>query len=373
MNHFSLAFDVGTTNLDGRLYPAAGDSPAAVIRERNAQRRWGADIISRIQFANTNDAQGALLQRTLLTQIAQMTTSLLAQAGGGVVDRAVLVGNTAMLHFLCGLSVKGLGAAPFAPSSFFGSHITWGELWGAPDQTAAIPPEARVFIPPCTGAFTGADLTAALTTLENRKGIDAPFFLADLGTNCEVAFHGAGQEGTILAASAAAGPAFEGGAVSMDLPGSALVTALAAALDNGRIDRTGRLAPQAADGGSGFTQGDVRALQLAKAAVCAALAILAGEAGDPSLRDAPLYLCGAFGDAIVPAAAARIGLVPARFMGRVIPTGNAALDGAALMLGDGDAQQAAMCIAGRTRPVELAADPRFPKAFMDALDFSENL
>jgi uncharacterized 2Fe-2S/4Fe-4S cluster protein (DUF4445 family) len=83
----------------------------------------------------------------------------------------------------------------------------------------------------------------------------------------------------------------------------------------------------------------------------------------------PLYVCGAFGSSLNPGDAVRVGLVPTLSAGRVIPAGNAALDGAALMLFSEEARSRAKHLAQIAHSINLAEHPRFQNEFIGALNF----
>jgi uncharacterized 2Fe-2S/4Fe-4S cluster protein (DUF4445 family) len=153
--------------------------------------------------------------------------------------------------------------------------------------------------------------------------------------------------------------------------GSGLVDAVAAGLDLGLIQASGRLA----HGQSAFpvcppvvlTQADIRELQLAKAACAAGIRILLKRLGASAQDVASLYLAGAFGNYVSRAGARRIGLLG--FPGEVVhPSGNTALLGAKLALFspglDLDAVRA------RVEHLSLAADPEFQDIFVSEMAFA---
>ena len=185
----------------------------------------------------------------------------------------------------------------------------------------------------------GSDILAGVLATEMHES-DSLVALVDLGTNGEIAI---GNRERILCASTAAGPAFEGGGISMgmqattgaitavsvekgglrcrvqgDVPargicGSGLVDAIAAGLDLGIIEPSGRLSsdsnPFEISPGVSLTQRDVRQLQLAKGATAAGIRILL-ERWNAEPRDlSRLHLAGAFGNYVDPASARRVGLI----------------------------------------------------------------
>jgi uncharacterized 2Fe-2S/4Fe-4S cluster protein (DUF4445 family) len=406
-----LAIDIGTTTVDARLYRWDTNEVMAAGSEKNAQTRYGADIISRIAFANADPKNRLLLKTAILAQIDSLAARLIAP-GGQTPAQAVFTGNTAMLHFLTGYSTRGLAAAPFEPESRFGFEIPWGELGESSGQAGTLPPELPVLLPPCAGAFTGADLITAVTAIAD-SGVPS-FLLADIGTNCEIAFYrlecrsGSPARETLVCASAAAGPAFEGGGIRCGMRaapgaicrvvlqgggivaetiggvepegicGTGLVSAVACFLDAGLIDHTGlmtgaqnghiTLYQKAERESIVLTQQDIRSFQLAKGAVRAGMEIVLEEAGysGPSL---PLYLCGAFGSLLKNEDAERIALVPPQCAGQTRAGHNAALDGAGLLLFSEIRRETARRLARCARPLNLAEHPDFQARFMRGLNF----
>jgi len=309
-------------------------------------------------------------------------------------QNVVVVGNTVMHHLFCGVSVEPLSHHPFEPSQD-GLMIFRAEELGWRLGTPAVR-----FLP-CLGAFVGSDILAGIlaTHLHHSDGLIG---LVDLGTNGEIVI---GNRERMLCASTAAGPAFEGARISMGmraatgaisevtvregqlhchvlghgtprgLCGSGLVDAVAAGLELGRINPTGKLAdgkPLLLCAPVELTQGDVRELQLAKGAIAAGIRLLVEQWG-ASLDDiAKLYLAGAFGNYINRASAKRIGLLP---FGpeKVVPAGNTALLGAKLALFSMDEGGADYTeLRGSIQHVSLNEDPRFHEVYVGEMGFNRS-
>lgn len=310
--------------------------------------------------------------------------------------RTVTAGNTVMQSLLAGVSVRPLAAAPFCPETFFRQSSGLTLL------------DAPLYCVPCAAGFVGGDITAGLLAsgLARRAG---HFLFLDIGTNGEMAL--GGMDGFTCCA-VAAGPAFEGagiacgmlgvdGAVSrvrysdafkmnvigggeaVGLCGSGLIDLTALLLRLGVIDESGRLlppedAPEAFrryltrdENGCGvfhltdrvyLTAADVRALQLAKAAVAAGVQILLAQQGLTLSALDGLYLSGGFGMYLDPASAAAIGMLPRLPAAKLHSVGNAALSGAAQLALRGD-MSAADGIVNRLTYLELSGRPDFADAF----------
>jgi uncharacterized 2Fe-2S/4Fe-4S cluster protein (DUF4445 family) len=374
---FGAAIDLGTTTLAAQLVDLSTGEVLAVETALNPQARHGADVMSRIQYDLRRPGElTAMIRRTLGQMLARL-------AAGRALEEVLIVGNTTMHHLFCGLSVAPLASVPFLSPNLSARRFTARELgWGA-----------QVRFLPCLGGFVGSDLLAGIVATRLHEQ-SAPHALFDIGTNGEIVL---GSRNGILCASTAAGPAFEGGRISVGMTaragaidavrihdgayechvpgghaargicGSGLVDAAACALELGQILPSGRLA-----GGVktlrltesvSLTQGDIRELQLAKGAMAAGLKILAAT------PPRTIWLAGAFGSYIKEAAARAIGLLPQDVA--IQPVGNSALRGARMLLltpTHRDALLARLC--ALTRHVELAADPAFQDTFADCMAFA---
>jgi uncharacterized 2Fe-2S/4Fe-4S cluster protein (DUF4445 family) len=151
------------------------------------------------------------------------------------------------------------------------------------------------------------------------------------------------------------------------LCGSGLVDAVAAGLDSDIIAPRGRFNNGAKEfalaGSVKLWQGDVRELQLAKAAIASGMRILLDH-WDADIDDVEeVYLAGAFGNYVRAESAVRIGLLEAA-VDRLIPAGNTALRGAKLLIGVND-----FSVLDRIQHIGLASDPLFQERFVDCMAF----
>lgn len=391
-----IAVDLGTTTLVAQLLDLRSGRVLAVQTALNAQARFGADIMSRIDLAVLGGGH-AQLQQTIRDQVGQLAGGLLAaaQAEAAQLRHVVLAGNTVMHHLFCGLSVEPLSRVPFESPTPGLQVLRAGDLgWPMPTGTP-------VRFLPCLGSFVGSDLLAGMlaTKLHESEALTA---LVDLGTNGEIVL---GNRERILCTSTAAGPAFEGARISVGMRaatgaisevriekgalhchvlgnvqprgicGSGLVDAVACALDLGWMKPTGRFlnrevlklrAPVQ------LIQTDIRELQLAKGAIAAGLRILLRQWGAAPDALTRVHLAGAFGNYINLDSARRIGLldVPAE---KIQPAGNTALLGAKLALFNlardgadyGD-------LLRKVRHVSLNEDAEFHETFVDCMSFPAN-
>ncbi len=375
------AVDLGTTTVAARVYDLAAGRSLGEAAAVNPQTAVSADVMGRVSAALAGN--GERLRALALEAVGKTVAEACARAGAAAAEALTVTGNTAMLYLLTGRGPQTLAAAPYRADCLFGFE----------EPVDGVP----AYLPPCAGAYMGADLTcAALAT--GLCGGPETTLLMDIGTNGELMlWHG----GRLYAASAAAGSAFEGGEISQGLGGvtgaidrvwvengrlgsrvignveaaglcgSGLIDAVAALLRLGRIDRTGVLdAPSVIiAGGVRLTAGDVRALQLAKAAVAAGVETLLAAAGITPAQVKRLWLAGGFGSRLSVSSAVAVGLIPAALAGRAQAVGNAALAGAAALLLDTRLREKAERIARETELVPLGGDPGFESRFLAAMDF----
>jgi uncharacterized 2Fe-2S/4Fe-4S cluster protein (DUF4445 family) len=375
------AVDLGTTTVVARVYDLQTGAALGEAAALNPQTAVAADVMGRISAALSGEA--VRLCASAREAVTRTVARACAEAGAAAADALTVTGNTAMLYLLTGRSPRTLAVAPFRADWLFGFEEALG---GVP-----------AYLPPCSGAFTGADLTCAALSAglcDTRETT----LLMDIGTNGELMLW---HNGRLLAASAAAGSAFEGGEISQGLGGvtgaidrvwvengglgfrvigggeaqgicgSGLIDAVAALLRLGRIDRTGATDAPAIPIGDGvrLTAKDVRALQLAKAAVAAGVETVLAAAGVSVGAVKRLALAGGFGSRLSVPNAAAVGLIPAALAGKTQAIGNAALAGAAALLLDTRLRAKAERIAQRVEIVPLGGDAGFEKRFLAAMDF----
>ena len=156
--------------------------------------------------------------------------------------------------------------------------------------------------------------------------------------------------------------------------GSGLIDLVSVLLQTGEIDESGRLTNgseyRLGDTAVTLTQKDIREVQLAKAAICAGIRLMAGKLGIQVSDVAQVCIAGAFGSFMNPESALNIGLLPPEL--RRVPiaaVGNAAGEGACMVLKDRGAWAIASDLAKNTEFLELATLPDFQDEFIDALEF----
>jgi len=391
-----IAVDLGTTTVAAQLLDLRFGRVLAVRTAVNPQTAHGSDVMSRIQVALGGGGRAKLVE-DIRSWMGDFLMKLLESATlqDTRVDTVVIVGNTVMHHLFCGIDLEPLSRWPFeteqgGPHRFRARDLGW-----------RIDGDPAVRFLPCLGGFVGSDvLCGVLATGMHRS--DTPIILVDLGTNGEIII---GNRKRLICASTAAGPAFEGGGITMGMRattgaisevraeggrlrcrvvgdvaprgicGSGLVDAVAAGLDLGLIQPSGRLAnagrPIELAPPVTLVQRDIRQLQMAKAAIAAAMRILRQRFGDEAWQTVPVYLAGAFGNYVNRASARRIGLIDCPDE-KIRPAGNTALLGAkmALFVG-GPGRDDFGEVRDRVEHVRLGCDPAFQKTYVDELAFPE--
>ncbi len=423
---FAVALDVGTTTLAGILLDVATARQRAVTSRLNPQTRFGDDVLSRILHARQGPDALDELREAICAALDAMIGELVDQAGirRERVYALTFAGNTTMQQLLCGVDPGSLGEIPFVPTMGHSLTLPAGEL------DLHIHPRGRAYVLPVIGGFVGGDTVSGILAT-GLADTQEPTLLIDIGTNGEIVLATGGQ---LLAASTAAGPAFEGARISHgmrgtggaiekvvvdgrlrvnvigDVPpiglcGSALIDAAAELLRHGLMTSQGRLttAEEAADDLPGelakhlvthdekpafvlapesetghgrpvlLTQRDLRELQLATGAIRAGICILLRRA---ELRPSDLHevwIGGGFGNFIRRSNAQRIGLIPAEVPHhRIRFLGNTSLAGARLTALSQQAREMAEELARRTQHVDLSCDADFQMAFAEAMIFPED-
>lgn len=420
----AAACDIGTTTVVCHLLDGRSGERLATVSAPNAQRVFGADVVSRIQAS----ADGMLgqMHNAVIEQLNGMLSELCETAGvGRKIDYLAAAGNTVMCHILAGLAPDSIGTAPFTPQSLFGE-----EMDGAAIGLEHID---KVYIAPAAAGYVGGDITAGMLSIgmdtmetKSNEPVDkravsnepdrGERLFVDIGTNGEIVL---GSNGDYLCCAAAAGPAFEGAQITLGMPactgavskvwlengriqvsvigggeaegicGSGLVDALAVFLKAGLMDATGCVTEKSEAGqpydlyigvqGEGaciyltdkvyVTQADIRQMQMAKAAIAAGIQILLKERGIPDSQVGELVLAGGFGSFLDLENAAAVGLIPKNLLPIARSVGNAAGEGAVSAALSIQAREKLTHIQNNLKYIELSAHPQFFDEYIEQMGF----
>ena len=426
-----VAIDVGSTTVAGHLLDLTTGELLASSGRMNPQIRFGEDLMSRVSFVMMNPGGRVDLTDAIRTALAELIAELL-DAGNRPSDTMLsvtLVGNPVMHHLLLGIDPTPLGAAPFVLATadplvvdatsldlpydnatvyvgpciagHVGADTTAAILAEGPHRSAAnqllvdVGTNAEIVLGSSAGlyaassptgpAFEGAQLSCGVRATAGaieRVRIDP--------ATLEPRFRVIGQEAWSNEV------AFDHSPPIVGVCGSGIIEVLGEMFTSGVMNSEGVIQPPrpelsgsdkdrvVADGrtfsyvlhrpASGFelriTQNDVRAIQLAKAALRAGIDLLMLHAGIAEVGD--IRLAGAFGAHIDPVYAVGIGLVPNGPKGAaaVQSTGNSAGNGAVRMLLSGaDRAEIAEVVSTMVTKIETATEPRFQDLFVDAMAF----
>ena len=408
-----LAIDIGTTNIGALLVNLDSGRTLKTMGLENPQGVHGADVISRLTYARRSPEGLRDLHSLIIEGVNGIAKTLCESVGLGPehISDVVIAGNTVMHHLFVGLPIHYLAVAPFVPAVSAPCDIK------ARDLGIDIMPGAYVHMLPNIAGFVGGDHVAVLLAIGSESETKTVLTL-DIGTNTEISLI---HNGELSAVSCPSGPALEGGhircgmrsapgaieavtiigdnvelktiddAPPVGLCGSGVLDLCAHMYSCGATEATGRMNPHhprvrrmqgkkelefvlayaerpgAAD--IVFTQNDVRAVQLAKAAVRAGIEILMEEAGVEEAQLAEVTIAGAFGNYIDVSSAITIGMLPDLPLDRFAQIGNAAGIGAKLALVSHAHRSTAADIANHSKYIELAGGTRFKYAFMRSMGY----
>jgi uncharacterized 2Fe-2S/4Fe-4S cluster protein (DUF4445 family) len=412
--NYGLALDVGTTTVVGHLVDLVSGVTREAAAKYNSQIEYGADVINRINYAR-QPGGAEVLHRAVIQDVETLIDDLVkrTRVGRGDIHCVVAAGNTAMLHFLLGLQADLIRLSPFVPSAASPPPVRAAEVG------LRIHPRGLLYTLPMVGSFVGGDVTAGVLGSGMHQSEELSL-LVDIGTNGELVL---GNREFLVASSASAGPAFEGGSIScgmratcgaidsvkmfrdghaittttvegcppVGLCGTGLIDALSEMVVAGVVDRAGRFRAESApryfrgsvtdaspelvlvsakQSGSGrdvvLNQADVENLVRTKGAIYAAADSLIQSVGLSFDQIQKVYIAGAFGNKLDISSCINIGLLPDVPLERFRFIGNSSVAGArAVMLSRRMVEEAGR-IRERITYQELMVDPAYMEKFMSA-------
>jgi len=421
---YGLAVDVGSTTVAAHLCRLSTGEVLASSGIMNPQIRFGEDLMSRVSYVMMNPGGDQEMTAAVREAVNTLTEEVAQEAG---IDRqeilnATFVGNPIMHHLLLGIDPTELGGAPFALAA--NSGMT---LW-ATELDLDINPNARVYVLPCIAGHVGAD-TAGVILSETPHLADEITLVVDVGTNAEIVLGnkerllaassptGPAFEGAQISCGQRAAPgAIErlridpetlepryrviGSELWSDeagfaeatkktgvtgVCGSGIIEALAEMYLSGILAADGTIdgalaakSPRIQAEGRTFsylirdgepelriTQNDVRAIQLAKAALYAGARLLMDQLGIDAVER--IVLAGAFGSHIDVKYAMVLGMIPDCDLAKVQSAGNAAGTGARIALLNQRARDEIERVIGTVEKIETAVEPKFQAHFVEAM------
>jgi uncharacterized 2Fe-2S/4Fe-4S cluster protein (DUF4445 family) len=423
---YGLAVDIGTTTCVGYLTDLNTGKVVNTESIMNPQVPYGEDVMSRITYAMTNDEGLETMHRAIIDGLNEIIEKVVTGINedvpdpGFVIDDLTIVFNTAMHHIFLDLNPVYIGRSPFIPAVQNSMDIK------ARDIGLKINQAAYIHVLPIEAGFVGADNVGVLIA-EEQYNQNEMVLVIDIGTNGELllgnrdkvcstscatgpAFEGAQIKFGMRAAPGAieivridpdtkepkykviGKTAWHTDLEKVDtkgICGSGIIEVVAEMFKAGIIDKSGRFVKESnssrvrkgADDKPEYvlawaketsinvditiTQGDVRALQLAKGALYAGAKLMMKRLGISTLDR--VVLAGAFGSHISREASLTLGMFPDCNVKNIYAVGNAAGDGARMALLNREKRIEANKRARWVEFIEIATDPTFEKEFMQAM------
>lgn len=421
---YGLAVDVGSTTVAAHLVNLSDGEVIASAGAMNPQIRFGEDLMSRVSYVMMNPGGETEMTEAVQQAIAGLAkdVALDADVSTDEIMEIVLVGNPIMHHLLLGISPVELGGAPFALATDSAVEMP------ARDLNLDLHAEAMAYVLPCIAGHVGAD-TAGVLLSEGPWLRDEVTLVVDVGTNAEIvlgnrqrmlaassptgpAFEGAQISGGQRAAPGAiervridretlepryrviGSELWSDDAAFMDdisdtgitgICGSGIIEVVAEmylaevitedgvirgelAQKSDRIEADGRTWSYRLSDGDveiRITQNDVRAIQLAKAALYAGVRLLMDYMHIDKVDR--IRLAGAFGSHIDVKYAMILGLIPDCRLEHVTSAGNAAGTGARIALLDRAARAEIESVVRSVEKIETALEAKFQEHFVEAM------
>jgi uncharacterized 2Fe-2S/4Fe-4S cluster protein (DUF4445 family) len=418
---YGIALDIGSTTLAAHLCNL--DDGAVLISKgmMNPQIRFGEDLMSRVSYCMQNPGSTGKLTEAIRQAINQLITEASEDSKIDANDilEMTVVGNPVMHHLFLGLDPVPLGLSPFTLATDAAVSTTASVLG------IALNPQAQIYTLPCIAGHVGAD-AAAVMLAEVPYNDDAISLIVDVGTNAEIIL---GNRQRLLAASSPTGPAFEGAQISggqraapgaiervridpetleprfkvigcdlwsndpgfsettmvTGICGSGIIEIVAEMFLTGIVDADGLIKGELADKTERLQQQgrtwsyllhagepeirilqtDIRAIQLAKAALYAGARLLMDKLGVEKIDR--IRLAGAFGSHIDVKYAMILGMLPDCDLDNVSAAGNAAGTGARIALLNKGGRKEIENRVRQVEKIETAVEEKFQQHFVEAM------
>ena len=428
---FGVAIDLGSTSIAATLCDLNSGKIVGSMGIMNPQIRYGEDVMSRVSYCMMEEKGLATLNNSVVQGINELTRKI-AEKHGIKLDsifEIVFVANPIMHHLLLGIDPKELGQAPF-PLAFSDSLNIKSEDIGIilnPESYVYTVPCIGGHVGADAASVLIAEQPQKLkdtTTLLIDIGTNAEILLAKgeeiFACSCPT---GPALEGAQISAGQRAAPGAiervridpitkeprfkvigceqwsneEGfsenvsGVGVTGICGSGIIEAVAEMRLAGLLDANGLIGSAAQTGSNrctssertnsyllysdnkvslSITNMDIRAIQLAKAALHASFKILLEKSRVNRIDS--ILLAGAFGSQISPEHALIIGLVPDAQVSQIVASGNSAGAGAIIALLDVSSRREISSLVRKVHKIETAVEPSFQKHFVEGSAFPDN-
>jgi uncharacterized 2Fe-2S/4Fe-4S cluster protein (DUF4445 family) len=410
---FGLAFDIGTTTVQGQLISLDSGQVLAERGDYNSQLIYGEDVISRMLAAEV--AMGVeKLQERVAGTINSLIGLLLQDAGADPdeITSITIAGNTVMTHLFLGLEPHNIRRAPYVPVSTFFPPIR------ANDLHLQLPSHVVALTYPAISSYVGGDIVAGVMGSGMYRAEALTLYL-DIGTNAEIVI---GNRDWLVCAACSAGPAFEGGGIThgmraaegaiedfgldpetlepmniticnrpaLGICGSGLLAIIATFFEQGVIDQRGKFAPNllttrlrpgnngrefvlvwGEEAGEGMdivlNEVDIQNFIRAKAAIFAGVKTLIEEVGLVVTDLEQVILAGAFGSYLNLDCAMTVGLLPEIAVEKITYVGNGSLMGARMSELSNHIRRDVMEVVHRMTSFELSEVTGFKDQYVASL------
>jgi uncharacterized 2Fe-2S/4Fe-4S cluster protein (DUF4445 family) len=384
-----IALDIGTTTIAASFL--SNSKILKSINILNPQVSFGADVISRISYANENSKD--ILSNILNAAVKNIIDNFYSTLHIDSINEIVLAANPTMISFFLNKDPKAIGEYPYTPPFSGAFHTKWNGI--------------DIYIPPVISAFVGSDITAGLLNVD----MDSDFLFVDIGTNCEFILK---YKDKIYSASIPGGPALEGNGIDYGtiaqngaidkvdfkgtlnistigskeptgIAGSGLISSIALLNKYGIIDKTGKIIePWEAEDlplqllnrvkKEGFmlsnniylTQNSIREFQLVKASLNAGISILSRITGIEINKIEKIYFSGGFTKSLTKEEILNSNLL--NIDKSFIMLGNSSISGA-LQLFCKKNRELLERLADKIEYIEIAQHKDFQKLYIENMDF----
>ncbi|PIQ89995.1 MAG: ferredoxin [Candidatus Omnitrophica bacterium CG11_big_fil_rev_8_21_14_0_20_42_13] len=412
-NNFGVAFDIGTTTISGQLVDLNTKKVLGTKATFNQQATFGADIITRIIYAQKEEGLERL-HHAVIDGMNDMIQELIKENNIDLnnVTCCVCAGNTTMIHLLLRVDPTYIRRDPYVPTANFVPVIR------AQEAGIKINPRGLLGCVPGISSYVGGDITSGVLAcgMDDEKDL---CLLIDVGTNGEIVL---GNNEWMISTAASAGPAFEGSGVSCglratrgaiqkikidkktfkaelktigDAPakgicGSGYIDLLSEMLKAGVMDKNGKIEDirneliREGEFGKEFiiyesgennkskiyiNEVDIDNLKRAKGAIYSAAACLLRHMGLGFEDVKKIFIAGGFGNYLDIESAITIGLLPDIERSRFKFVGNSSLIGAREVILSSDAIHKTENLAKKITCFELSSDQKYMDEYMAALFF----
>lgn len=413
--NYGFAFDIGTTTICGQLIDLNSKKILGTKAAYNKQSAFGADVITRIIFAQKSDGLEKL-HHAVIDEMNIMIQDLTKENNIDLNDvtSCLCAGNTTMIHLLLKVDPTYIRREPYVPTANFIPAVRSAEAG------IKINPRGLLACVPGISSYVGGDLTAGVLACGMDK-TEKLSLLIDIGTNGEIVL---GNKDWLISCAASAGPAFEGSGVTsgmraskgaiqkvkinpktfaveyttifdaaaVGICGSGYIDTIAELLRSGLIDRCGKITsdfthPRIREGEYGkefilafkedigtridlvINETDIENLKRAKGSIYAAASTLVNHMQLNFTDLEQIFIGGGFGTYMDMPNSIFIGLLPDLPREKFIFVGNSSLVGARQILLSHQAIVDADEIAQKITYFELSVEPKYMDEYMASLFF----